>query len=442
MTAGKPSIRDQIGAAKKHAAALHPILTRQARRPFVLEITGTPKAGKTTLIGMLDSFLRACGYRVHVLKERASECPLPMKGHFFFNTWTTGTMLAGLLDAVDREHDVVILDRGLFDALIWLSMQVRQGQVSKKEREVFESFVMLERWRQLVDGVCIVETNPLTAMERENHGRLLPRKGSVMNVARLADFNAAMQTLARKRRRDFDLIPLSNSEGAKEGALALIDATLQAISKWCDPEIAVVERTRAEQLVRDGATSWSARLERELLRTVKYKRRSSIETDDAWVQLLACGVQTHAGEVFLVCRRPQRDRKPHDRDNTALIWRGCHIARPPSGALTVAVLEEQLKDRLRGDLHLAEFKAKLKPKGLVWLPGGKEPRHLGLVFVAAVSDNIAEWLDEKNFKTNGRGYELESSFVRANEVSGDSQPLKGYTLEEWSTLILEKGWLT
>jgi len=101
---------DTVEQLRAEARQLHGILRRQARRPFVLEITGTPKAGKTTLITLLKDFLRECGWRVHVLEERAGLCPLPMKGHFFFNSWTTGAMLAGLLDATDRDDDLVILD--------------------------------------------------------------------------------------------------------------------------------------------------------------------------------------------------------------------------------------------------------------------------------------------------------------------------------------------
>lgn len=298
MVQRRQSVAERTRSARQRAQELYPVLLRQARRPFVLEITGTPKAGKTTLIGMLDSFLRACGWRVHVLRERASECPLPMKGHFFFNTWTTGTMLAGLLDAVDREHDVVILDRGIFDALIWLRMQEKQGQVSQDEKAAFERFVMLKRWRQLVDRVCLIETEPAVAMKRENHSRLMRRSGSIMNRGRLADFNSAMRRLARDSRTDFDLVTMSNKAGAKEGALDLIDTVLTCVRDWCDPQIAVIARDDAAGLVPRGAEPWSRSVQTKLFQRVRFRQRSAVETDDRWVQLVLCGVQTHAGKLF------------------------------------------------------------------------------------------------------------------------------------------------
>ena len=440
MSSADP-INVQIEAARSTARALYPILTRQARRPFVLEITGTPKAGKTTLIGMLDAFLRDCGFRVQVLKERASECPLPMKGHFFFNTWTTGTMLAGLIDAIDREHDVVILDRGIFDALIWLRMQAQEGQTTKEESTAFKAFVKLERWRRLIDRVCLIETQPETAMQRENQNRLIPRSGSVMNASRLSRFNDAMRELAKEEADDFAPTTLPNQGNAKQGALCLIEDLLAALRTWCDPEIAVVPREFVERVVPNGSVRWSGELQQEILAALEYRQRSTIEADDAFVQVMACGAQTHDQEVFVVVRRPSRDRPPSSRDNTAQIWRGCHLARRGGRVLLIEDFRRQLNARLLGDLHLGDLPDLGDPLGIVWDPAGEEPRHLAVVFRAAVPDKLAEWLDEKNFKTNGRGYRLESSFAAPAELSDEIVRKKDYRVEGWSKRILDAGWL-
>lgn len=150
------------------ATQLLGVVRRQARRPFVVELTGTPKAGKTTVISLLEGFFDRTDYKVHVLRERAAKCPLSMKGHFFFNTWTTATMLAELLETIDTDHDLVIPDRGFFDALVWLELQVRRNQVTASEREVFERFVLLERWRKLVDAVLVLEVPHSTRSSGSN----------------------------------------------------------------------------------------------------------------------------------------------------------------------------------------------------------------------------------------------------------------------------------
>lgn len=116
------NLDDRASLLEAAAKSLLPVLHKQARRAFVLELTGTPKAGKTTSVNTLRSFFKECGYRVHLLNERAADCPLPMKGHFFFNAWTTATMLSEVLETYDTDVDLLILDRGFFDALIWLQL--------------------------------------------------------------------------------------------------------------------------------------------------------------------------------------------------------------------------------------------------------------------------------------------------------------------------------
>lgn len=426
---------------QREAQQLLKILRRQARRPFVFEITGTPKAGKTTLINLLDGFLRDCGWRVHILEERAGLCPLPMKGHFFFNTWTTGTMLAGLLDAIDRDDDIVILDRGLFDALIWLEVQRQQGQVSQREASAFADFILVDRWCRLSDATCVIKVDPNKAMERENLKRLIPRTGSVMNPGRLHAFNASLDHVANQHSDVFDVITLTNDKDAKDGATDLINTLLTQVRGWADKPIAVIPRETAERLVPNSVRAWNAFDLQDLVAATQFRLRSEIEDDDDWVQLLACGCQVFDDGVFLSVRRRQRAQLPSGRDDSARIWQGCHVEGSIGQQLEVGSLSGQLIERLCTDLHLGQLDVTPEPLGLIWQPDGVEPRHLGMIFKVPVEEKIKNFLDEKEFRTNGRGHKVESSFTRLGEIEPDTSESKGYTLEPWSVALLEAKWL-
>lgn len=438
---GRNKLTERLQLLKQEAVDLEKILKRQARRPFVLEITGTPKAGKTTLISLVEGFLRDAGWRVHILTERAGACPLPMKGHFLFNTWTSGTMLAGLIDAVDRDVDLVILDRGVFDALIWLEIQNQQGQVSRAEVKAFEAFVMLERWRSFSDATCTITVDPQLSMERENQRRLLPRTGSVMNERSLPQFNAALKALMEKHRGDFKFVRLTNAGTAEDGAADLINQILRLARVWADPLIAVIPKDRAQQLVPKRVLPWTARTWSTLSERLTFRRRSSVEGDERGVQILACGAQVHAEEVFLSIRRRQRAQAPTSRDDSARIWQGCHVHKPTGKPIALPELKRQLLARLRADLHLEELKSRPEPLGIVWTPAEKEPGHLGVFFKVPVGERVAKFSDDKEFRTNGRGYRRESSFVRRAELRPDTLRAKGYTLEEWSHAVLNEKWL-
>src|SRR5687767_6227441 len=66
------------------------------RRPIVIEFCGTPKAGKTSCISSLVIFLKRNGFKVKVLTERASVCPIRDKFDPNFNVWTGCSALAEL----------------------------------------------------------------------------------------------------------------------------------------------------------------------------------------------------------------------------------------------------------------------------------------------------------------------------------------------------------
>ncbi len=427
---------------EREARELHAVLRRQARRPFVVEITGTPKAGKTTLITMLDTFLQACGWRVRVMKERAEDCPLPMKGHFFFNTWTTSTMLAELLNAVDQEDDLVILDRGLFDALVWLELQRRNSQVSETERAAFETFITLERWRNLIDSVALLQVTPKLAMARENPGGVAPRVGSIMNQDWLGRFNTALRAVKARHKNDFLFEEIQNSDNQERGVQRLLAHVLAGARNWSDPTIAVITRQDAQKLVPGRVRRWTPATWRELKKFISFRCRSEVEDDERWVQPLVCGAQTYASKVFLAIRRRPRDGVARARENTARVWTGCHVKQPSDGNLSMQHFKNELSTRLKSDLHLAELDIKPKPLGLVWSGDGDERTHLGVIFEVPVSKNVADFLDERQFKTNGRGYLVKNSFVEPARLLRDEPANRDYTLEEWSRWILNEKWLT
>src|SRR5581483_10324403 len=68
---------------------------RAAKRPLIIEFSGSPKAGKTRCIHGLELFLKRNGFRAEVFTERASIAPIQSKGHLFFNAWVSCASLQG-----------------------------------------------------------------------------------------------------------------------------------------------------------------------------------------------------------------------------------------------------------------------------------------------------------------------------------------------------------
>jgi thymidylate kinase len=285
-------------ALRVRAEQLLTLVRAQARRAFVVELAGTPKAGKSTSVALVQQFFKQCGFRVHLLKERAAECPLPMKGHFFFNSWTTCSMIAEVLETVDTDTDLLILDRGFFDSLVWLELQRRRGQVTDEEAEVFSNFVLLARWSRLVDVTIVMQVEPDVAMVRENERRIIPRKGSIMSPSALAEVNGALNDARRRYGSHFKLVdPPTQVAGPVEDNAALVEKLLENFEQWADPVTLAVPKclleqrfqqpTAGPQLLQNGAAREALD---SLLPHIRLDRRSKLENDPGFVQLVACAL--------------------------------------------------------------------------------------------------------------------------------------------------------
>jgi hypothetical protein len=89
-------------------------------------------------------------------------------------------MLAALLANIETETALIIVDRGLFDALVWLTLQEKCGELSTAEARTIEAFLLLERWRALIDLAIVMTVSPEEALSRENSQRVTLKGGSII----------------------------------------------------------------------------------------------------------------------------------------------------------------------------------------------------------------------------------------------------------------------
>jgi thymidylate kinase len=204
----------QIGELEGRAAHLRGLLDLGfARRAFLLEFAGTPKSGKSTSVEAVRHFFSRNGFRVYVLTERAAMCPIPMKGHLFFNTWCMASMLAEILANFETETDLIIVDRGLMDSLVWLIMQKNRGELTAEEAECFESFVLLDRWISLIDLALVLSVDPEEALSRERSQRIATADGSIMNSNTLETISNSVDQAVERYKSKFRRVERYRSEG-------------------------------------------------------------------------------------------------------------------------------------------------------------------------------------------------------------------------------------
>ncbi|OYW72032.1 MAG: hypothetical protein B7Z37_26020, partial [Verrucomicrobia bacterium 12-59-8] len=177
----------EIIELKARAEEVRSRFDKDARRPIVIEFAGMPKAGKTTIVNEIHRFLKRCGFKAKMIGEKASICPIRDKKDSSFNIWTVCQTLSELL--VDTQSpptasdpEIVLLDRGIFDAVAWLRLLERLKRLKPQERESVENFVLLEDWRNRISQVILLTVNPAQALEREEGLLPIAVAGSIMNL--------------------------------------------------------------------------------------------------------------------------------------------------------------------------------------------------------------------------------------------------------------------
>lgn len=113
------------------------------KRPYVVELSGTPEAGKTTVIKSLIKEYESQGLRVVYIRESAEIVPAHLpKGSFIANQWMRINSLPSIIDAsYDEKNDIVFIDRGIWDSIFFEYVFYLEGKCTRKQFESFSSFM-------------------------------------------------------------------------------------------------------------------------------------------------------------------------------------------------------------------------------------------------------------------------------------------------------------
>ena len=146
------------------------------RRPYRVEVLGTPEAGKTTTIKEVISSLGYKGYNVNYVRESAEVVPDEFaKGGIEAHIWMRLHTAQSLLQSYVSDADIVIADRGIIDTLFWDHLYYLQGKLSKSQRDAVNNF--FKSLGYLPDFVIIFTTSAEVAIARRGgEGRIVTKK--------------------------------------------------------------------------------------------------------------------------------------------------------------------------------------------------------------------------------------------------------------------------
>lgn len=408
-----------------------------AKRPLIIEFSGLPKAGKTRTISILELFFKRNGFKVDVFIERASIAPIRTKGHLHFNTWVSCASLQGMLEALSKpELDVFILDRGVFDALVWTHWLARTGKITVDEERACYEFFAMSRWTDLVDLVLIMTCDPKTSIEREYSNQLTTKRGTIMSEDTLRQLKDSIDDTRAAHGHRFKAIEHIDTTGkqSRETAVNIANKTLEVLTNFLDEEICVVPADAvSKDIPSKGLIVEHATVDRfvEVVNVHKqFIRRSKAEADPTSIQPIPCAMIRWKDQILLL----RRNKKGHALHEKYLLWAGGHVNKSDASAsILLTALERELSEEIfiKGAYEISE-----RPVGLVRTDeNARASRHIGVLYeITLTSGDVALALNQQEFKET-RGTSMSGRLVKPESLREVYD-----SLNDWSKFMVQHFW--
>lgn len=411
------------------------------RRPLLIELCGSPKSGKSSCITALNIFLKRNNFRTKVLSERASVCPIRDKKDPAFNIWTVCSMLAELSEHLTnsrKDLDVILADRGIFDALCWFEWLKSNHHLSKRNYDDLVGFLTMPRWQTIVDIVFIFTVSKDGSMNREYANLLTDKEGSIMNPRVLTQFLESIEIAKKKYGKVFRTIESIDTTDIEQNSVSfeVTSKILYALREITMEHIAFFPRVSFKKFENKSVFSLSDVPKKSLL--LKFDLRDNVEKDTSALQPIPIIVLTDKKrKQCLVLKKKKAGLSDHSPEaEKLLIYAGGHIRREDknseSGGSFLSLARSSLRREIEEELGTALVPSDSDPICFWTKDNPKSEKHMAICFVQEVEDlrAMAVRLDENEF-TQRKGKSESGKIFDVNDIASRVDQL-----EPWSISIL------
>lgn len=411
------------------------------RRPIVIEFCGSPKAGKSSCINSLAMFLRRNEIRTIVISERGAMCPIRNKFDPSFNIWAGCSGLVQFSEIIanhSKYYDVVIMDRGLFDAVCWFHWQKRLRKLHEKHYKRFVDFFLAPKWISKISVLYLFTTDPAISLQREHATLLTNKQGTIMNQEVLADFNDATEECVGlhgvhfgKKIRRIDTTNINQDEVSYR----VTKDILETLNAMIVEKIAYFDRDILKNVDVNVETFDAFEIFGKIKR-LNFGARDDIEDKDFALQPVPIAVVTDSeGKRIVVAKKlssATSDGSPERRRD--LIYFGGHIREEDEwgeyGSGSVAdVVSAALSRELKEELDIDYDASTDRPVFCIWdRSNNRSAKHIALVYHVKIDrQSMRVVTDRKEFAERG-----------AHIVDVSNLKERRHNFESWSANIYQK----
>ena len=412
------------------------------KHPIVIELSGSPKAGKTSSINSLELFLKRNGFKVKVVQERASVCPVTDKQSPMFNVWTACMSLAGMLGTIEDKNnpvDVLILDRGIFDALCWFEWLYSYGKMDMELKDSVESFLLQKDFVKSIDIVFAFRTTPDKSIEREYANLLTDKPGSIMNLKVLQTYlDAIEKTYCDKEDKFQKVFVIDTTEKTQdEVGKDVTEKTLNRLRDVLMERIGFFRKTDEFMEVLSQKKFFSYNELKQLFdaNQIEFDYREDVENQDSFLQPIPIAVITNPQNRILVVKKsniPNSDKSP-EKDRV-LPYVGGHTRRedviPGKKETFLDICKTTLKREIQEEIGISVSLDNSVPDVIYTPTVEKSKKHMAVCFRVTVEEDTKLRLDAEEL-VQKKGVSKSGRFLSIDELLKED-------LEDWGNLILKK----
>lgn len=168
----------------------------QLSKPYVIEFSGTPRTGKTTIINNLFDFFKKGGFDVSIIEEFTTSKnykdnikkelkDLSLKD---INLKIIEIVYQQLKEEIGKNKDIILIDRSINDRQIWNYKRYKSGDiVNKCYMEYRDNYK--QKSKELIDYLVVTYADSLTSLKRDYVSSLALEKRNFLNINNVDDYN-------------------------------------------------------------------------------------------------------------------------------------------------------------------------------------------------------------------------------------------------------------
>lgn len=208
--------------------------------PFIIEFTGTPRTGKTSIIHNLSDFFKKGGFSVDVIEEFTTSSYYKNELKNSYSNLSRGERNIQIVEEVFRQlllahgshNDIVLIDRSLNDRQIWNYNCFLDGAIDS------ELFDKLKRKystlsREMIDFLVATYADSFVSLKRDYVNSLALEDRSFLNINNIDSYNSSLNELHELFEKSVDsyLFVDTINMSVRDTSLVVCDNVMKSMRK-------------------------------------------------------------------------------------------------------------------------------------------------------------------------------------------------------------------